>query len=99
MAELTGPSTPMDAHSTDAIAVPVEITELTSSDEIAQWVGMNLNSDEEEEGTSRIQFRRRIKPMAQYVDTWTMARFFLKFFLSRCKCFILAPPLPSGYFT
>jgi hypothetical protein len=44
-----GPSTTMDDHSTDAIAVPVEITELTSSDEIAQWVGVNLNSDEEEE--------------------------------------------------
>jgi hypothetical protein len=44
-----GPSTTMNDHSTDAIAVPVEITELTSSDEIAQWVGVNLNSDEEEE--------------------------------------------------
>jgi hypothetical protein len=49
MAELTVVSTPMDDHSTDAITVPVEITELTSSDEIAQWVGVNLNSDEEEE--------------------------------------------------
>jgi hypothetical protein len=42
-------STPMDDHSTNAITVPVEIIELTSSDEIAQWVGVNLISDEEEE--------------------------------------------------
>jgi hypothetical protein len=50
---LTVASTPMDDHSTDAITVPVnlEITELTSSDEIAQWVGVNLKdySEEEEE--------------------------------------------------
>jgi hypothetical protein len=41
--------TPMDDHLTDANAVPVEMTEQTSSDEIAQWVGVNLNSEEEEE--------------------------------------------------
>ena len=29
--------------------VPVEMAEVTSSDEIAQWVGVNLNSEEEEE--------------------------------------------------
>jgi hypothetical protein len=39
----------MDDHSTDAITVPVEITELTSSDEIAQWVSVNLSTEEEEE--------------------------------------------------
>jgi hypothetical protein len=43
MVEITVASTPMDDHSTDAIAVPVEITELTSSDEISQWVG-NFNA-------------------------------------------------------
>jgi hypothetical protein len=47
--EITVASTPMEDHSTDAIAVPVEMTEQTSSDEIAQWVGVNLNSEEEEE--------------------------------------------------
>jgi hypothetical protein len=41
----------MDDHSTDVITVPVEITELTSSDKIAQWVGVNLKDySEEEEG-------------------------------------------------
>jgi hypothetical protein len=64
MAELTVASTPMDDHSTDAITVPAEITELTSSDEIAQRLGVNLSSEEARGGTSRIQFRRRIKPMA-----------------------------------
>jgi hypothetical protein len=47
--EIIVASTPMDDHSTDAIAVPVEMTEQTSSDEIAQWVGVNLNPEEEEE--------------------------------------------------
>jgi hypothetical protein len=53
--ETTAASTPMDDHSgpTNATTLPVnlEITELTSSDDIAQSVGMNLKdySDEEEE--------------------------------------------------
>jgi hypothetical protein len=39
-----GPSTTMDEHLIETVPV-----ELTSSDEIAQWVGVNLNSEEEEE--------------------------------------------------
>jgi hypothetical protein len=66
MAELTVVSTPMDDHSTDAITVPVEITELTSSDEIAQWVGVNLNSDEEEEELP--EFNSVEELMAWYID-------------------------------
>jgi hypothetical protein len=47
--KITVASTPMEDHSTDAIGVPIEMAEQTSSDEIAQWVGVNLNSEEEEE--------------------------------------------------
>jgi hypothetical protein len=45
--EITVDSTPMEDHSIET--VPVEMAEVTSSDEIAQWVGVNLNSEEEEE--------------------------------------------------
>jgi hypothetical protein len=46
-----GPSTTMDDHSIETVPV-----ELTSSDEIAQWVGVNLNSEEEEEELPEFNF-------------------------------------------
>jgi hypothetical protein len=40
-------STLMEDHSIET--VPVEMTKVTSSDKIVQWVGVNLNPEEEEE--------------------------------------------------
>jgi predicted transcriptional regulator len=57
-----GPSTTMDDHSIETVPV-----ELTSSDEIAQWVGVNLNSEEEEEEEEELPEFNSVEELSQWL--------------------------------